>query len=189
MQVNTQVFFDLMANLQLLTGIPAQLTFSILLMWYYLGTATAAAIGTIVALVPALFVVSVFLEKYEGRKLQHKDARLKLISEVLNGIKVLKLYGWEVSFINLINKIRNTELAALRKFALTYGVASFSWAFSSFIIQVTTFITYLYIDNGANILRPNIAFVSLSLFNMIRTPLYSSSIITSLAVQVGAIDG
>ncbi len=184
MQVNTQVFFDLMANLQLLSGIPAQLIFSILLMWYYLGTATLAAIGSILAIVPALLVVSVFLEKFEGQKLIHKDARLKMISEVLNGIRVLKLYGWEASFIKIINKIRKTELAVLRRFAFVYGIASFSWSFTSFIIQTTTLVTYLYVDNGANVLRPNIAFVSLSLFNMIRTPLYASSIITSLIVQV-----
>ena len=30
--------------------------------------------------------------------MERKDERMKLINEVLNGIKVLKMYAWELSF-------------------------------------------------------------------------------------------
>lgn len=31
--------------------------------------------------------------------MKFKDSRLKLMNEILNGIKVLKLYAWESSFV------------------------------------------------------------------------------------------
>lgn len=88
MQVNTQVFADLMANIQLVTSIPTQLFFAVALLYYFVGYAAFAALGVVVCILPCLGLVAVFLEKYESGKLGIKDSRLKLISEVLNGIKV-----------------------------------------------------------------------------------------------------
>lgn len=39
-----------------------------------------------------------------------KDDRIKAITEVLNGIKVLKLYAWEESFEKQILAIREKEV-------------------------------------------------------------------------------
>ncbi len=44
--------------------------------------------------------------KYQLTQMLNKDKRIKLMSEILNGIKVLKLYGWERSFIDQILGIR-----------------------------------------------------------------------------------
>lgn len=95
----------------------------------------------------------------------------------------MKLYAWETSFAKLINDIRSVEMKTLTKFSRLNGVGAFSWNFSSFMIQVATFTTFLYINGGTNVLSANIAFVSLALFNMIRLPLYSSSIFATFAVQ------
>ena len=35
--------------------------------------------------------------------MKEKDKRTKLMSEILHGIKVLKLYAWEPSFASIIN--------------------------------------------------------------------------------------
>ncbi len=37
----------------------------------------------------------------------NKDKRVKLMSEILNGVKVLKLYGWERSFMEQVLGIRS----------------------------------------------------------------------------------
>lgn len=34
--------------------------------------------------------------------MKHKDERLKLMSEILNGIKVLKFYAWEKSMQKMV---------------------------------------------------------------------------------------
>lgn len=35
--------------------------------------------------------------------MKFKDERLKMMSEILNGIKVLKLYAWEKSMKKMVN--------------------------------------------------------------------------------------
>lgn len=50
--------------------------------------------------------------------MKQKDSRIKLISEVLQGIKVLKLYAWENAFIKKVERFRVLELKAVKKYAL-----------------------------------------------------------------------
>ena len=56
-----------------------------------------------------------------------KDERIKVMNEVLNGMKVLKLYAWEWSFHKKINTIRDEEIGFLRKDRYLGSVTAFSW--------------------------------------------------------------
>lgn len=46
--------------------------------------------------------------------MEFKDQRLKLMNDVLSGIKVLKLYAWEPSMQRMIADLRSKELRNLR---------------------------------------------------------------------------
>ena len=50
------------------------------------------------------------------------DQRLKMSNEMLQGIKLLKLYGWERIYYEAIKKARIKELSALLKVYILYGV-------------------------------------------------------------------
>ena len=43
-----------------------------------------------------------------------KDMRIKLMSEMVNGIKIIKLYAWEKQFLQNIEKIRKAEVGLLK---------------------------------------------------------------------------
>ncbi len=64
-----------------------------------------------------------------------KDQRIKMMSEILNGIKVLKLYAWEVAFIRRINDIREKELKSIRKKAMISSFTTAIWSFSPIILK------------------------------------------------------
>ena len=66
--------------------------------------------------------------------MQQKDQRIRLTSEVLNGIKVIKLYAWEEHFQKDVKDIRNNEMAELRKFAYLNAGLSFSWSCAPFLV-------------------------------------------------------
>ena len=54
--------------------------------------------------------------------MKDKDKRVKLMDEILNGIKVLKLYAWEPSFGEQVLDIRENEIRSLKN----AGINSFS---------------------------------------------------------------
>ena len=43
------------------------------------------------------------------------DKRINLMSEIISGIKVIKMSAWEKPFTNLISRIRNEEIQVIRK--------------------------------------------------------------------------
>ena len=51
-----------------------------------------------ILMIPLNGVVATKMKKYQISQMKDKDKRCKLMDEILNGIKVLKLYAWEKSF-------------------------------------------------------------------------------------------
>lgn len=69
-------------------------------------------------------------------QMQYKDARIKLMNEILNGMKVLKLYAWELSFKEKILHIRQKELSVLRKSGYLSALSVMAWTSAPFLVGV-----------------------------------------------------
>ena len=66
--------------------------------------------------------------------MQLKDRRIRLMNEVLNGIKVIKLYAWEDHFQDDVQSIRQKELINLRTTTYLNAIASFTWTCAPFLV-------------------------------------------------------
>lgn len=75
--------------------------------------------------------------------MKQKDGRIKLISEILQGIKVLKLYAWENAFMKKVESFRLMELKAVKKNALMLSGALALFVASPFWVSIIR--TYYYI--------------------------------------------
>ena len=62
------------------------------------------------------------------KQMAEKDKRVKMMNEILQGIKVLKLYAWEPSFGRIINNIRKAETHYLMKMGYLSAGTSFIWS-------------------------------------------------------------
>ena len=70
-------------------------------------------------------------------QMKFKDSRIKLMSEILAGIKVLKLYAWEPSFSEKVEGIREDELRLLRKSAYLQAISTFTWVCTPFLVRLS----------------------------------------------------
>ena len=50
------------------------------------------------------------MERFQSKQMIMKDERVRVITEILAGVKVLKLFSWEDSFINKIGKLKVVNL-------------------------------------------------------------------------------
>ena len=82
---------------------------------------------------------------------------------------------------NIKPKIRLLTFAFCRY--LSAGT-SFIWSSASYFVSLVTFATYVLSDPVANVLDPERAFVSISLFNILRFPMSMLPMIISMMVQV-----
>ncbi|KAJ6660365.1 hypothetical protein lerEdw1_017788 [Lerista edwardsae] len=170
MSVDAQRFMDLTTFLNMLWSAPLQICLALYFLWQALGPSVLAGVAVMVLLIPFNAVIAMKTRAFQVEQMRYKDSRIKLMNEILNGIKVLKLYAWEPSFAGKILEIRKNELRVLRKSAYLNSLSTFAWVSAPFLVALTTFAVYVTVDEK-NILDAEKAFVSLSLFNLLRFPL------------------
>ncbi|CAL1297889.1 unnamed protein product [Larinioides sclopetarius] len=169
MSVDTQRVMDYVQMVNLLWSAPLQIVIAIYLLWKQLGVATLGGLAVMILMIPLNGVISVFIRNFQVKLMKDKDKRTKLMNEIMNGIKVLKLYAWENSFIKEVMNIRCMEVASLKAQAYLNGAVTFVFSSAPFLVSLASFATYVLIDSS-NVLDANKAFVSLSLFNILRVP-------------------
>ncbi|XP_033988993.1 canalicular multispecific organic anion transporter 2 isoform X3 [Trematomus bernacchii] len=182
MSVDAQRFMDLTTFLNMLWSAPLQIMLALYFLWQNLGPSVLAGVAVMIMLIPLNAVIAMKTRAYQVEQMQYKDARIKLMNEILNGIKVLKLYAWENSFKKKVLDIRQKELDVLRKTAYLGALSTMAWTSAPFLVALTTFAVYVSIDEN-NILDAEKAFVSLSLFNILRFPLNMLPQVISSMVQ------
>ncbi|XP_066469734.1 ATP-binding cassette sub-family C member 3 isoform X2 [Tiliqua scincoides] len=170
MSVDAQRFMDLTTFLNMLWSAPLQICLALYFLWQTLGPSVLAGVAVMVLLIPFNAVIAMKTRAFQVEQMRYKDSRIKLMNEILNGIKVLKLYAWEPSFAEKVLEIRKNELRVLRKSAYLNSLSTFAWVSAPFLVALTTFAVYVTVDEK-NILDAEKAFVSLSLFNLLRFPL------------------
>ncbi|XP_017271649.1 canalicular multispecific organic anion transporter 2 isoform X1 [Kryptolebias marmoratus] len=170
MSVDAQRFMDLTTFLNMLWSAPLQIMLALYFLWQNLGPSVLAGVAVMIMLIPFNAFIAMKTRAYQVEQMQYKDQRIKLMNEILNGIKVLKLYAWETSFKEKVLAIRQKELHVLRKTAYLGAASTMAWTSAPFLVALTSFAVYVTVDKN-NILDAEKAFVSLSLFNILRFPL------------------
>ncbi|KAL1778841.1 multidrug resistance-associated protein 1 [Sigmodon hispidus] len=182
MSVDAQRFMDLATYINMVWSAPLQVILALWLLWLNLGPSVLAGVAVMVFMVPFNAVMAMKTKTYQVAHMKSKDNRIKLMNEILNGIKVLKLYAWELAFQDKVMDIRQEELKVLKKSAYLAAVGTFTWVCTPFLVALSTFAVYVTVDEN-NILDAKKAFVSLALFNILRFPLNILPMVISSIVQ------
>ncbi|XP_036795301.1 multidrug resistance-associated protein 1 isoform X1 [Oncorhynchus mykiss] len=182
MSVDAQRFMDLITYINMIWSAPLQVILALYFLWQNLGPSVLAGVAVMVLMVPINGVIAMKTKTYQVAQMKSKDNRIKLMNEVLNGIKVLKLYAWELAFKDKVSAIRESELRVLKKAAYLGAISTFTWVCAPFLVALSTFTVYVMIDER-NVLDAQKAFVSLALFNILRFPLNMLPMVISSMVQ------
>ncbi|GFN99336.1 multidrug resistance-associated protein 1 [Plakobranchus ocellatus] len=182
MAVDCQRMQDVTGYLWMLWSAPLQISLALYLLWGTLGVATLAGLAVMLLLMPLNGLIAAKMRKFQIQQMKFKDQRIKLMTEVLNGIKVLKLYAWEPSFQEKVEEIRRQELKVLRNTAYLNACSTFFWTCAPFFVTLATFATYVLVSED-HYLDANKAFVALSLFNILRFPINLLPMLASFVVQ------
>ncbi|XP_011906852.1 PREDICTED: canalicular multispecific organic anion transporter 1 isoform X2 [Cercocebus atys] len=118
------------------------------------------------------------------KNMKNKDKRLKIMNEILSGIKILKYFAWEPSFRDQVQNLRKKELKNLLAFSQLQCVVMFIFQLTPVLVSVVTFSVYVLVDSN-NILDAQKAFTSITLFNILRFPLSMLPMMISSMLQAG----
>ncbi|KAG0272033.1 ATP-binding cassette, sub-C (CFTR MRP), member 9, partial [Linnemannia gamsii] len=91
---------------------------------------------------PMQMWIAKYLTKARDEKLTAMDNRIRLVNEVLSGVKIVKLYGWESSFRDKIAVFRKLELAILRKIGVVYSFMNILFSSMTLFMTLVSFSLY-----------------------------------------------
>jgi ATP-binding cassette subfamily C (CFTR/MRP) protein 1 len=91
MSLDTQKLVELLPILNISVGSVLQLGFSVYILYYTLGYSVFAGVGVLILAIPLNLFLAGKAKKHQAEQMKYKDERVKLTSEVLVGIKVLKV--------------------------------------------------------------------------------------------------
>ena len=70
----------------------------------------------------------------QAKQMSAKDLRVKTFSEVLVGIKLIKLYAWEKVFHHKVSSHRDVELKSVRWINTLNSFSAVMWNMSSYVV-------------------------------------------------------
>eukprot|EP00935_MAST-01C_sp_MAST-1C-sp1_P001881 g1881.t1 len=169
MQIDAQKLMDATPYLHMIWSAWFQMSMATALLWVEIGPAAFAGIGVMVILLPTNVWVAKKQQKFTRETMQRRDKRVKLTNEVLQGIRIVKLFAWEGSFIEKVGERRKHELKAVLSNSLFGAFSSFLWGATPLFVTVAAFGIFAAIPG--NQMTASRAFTCLSLFNLMRFPL------------------
>uniref|UniRef100_H2MRJ2 ATP-binding cassette, sub-family C (CFTR/MRP), member 9 n=1 Tax=Oryzias latipes TaxID=8090 RepID=H2MRJ2_ORYLA len=164
-----------------LWAMPVQIVMGVILLYYLLGWSALVGASVIVLLAPVQYLIATKLADTQKNTLEHSTDRLKKTTEILKGIKLLKLYAWEDIFCGNVEDTRGKELTSLKTFAFYTSMSIFMNAAIPIAAVLATFVMHHFLNKSGP--SPSEAFAALALFHILVTPLFLLSTVVRFAVK------
>uniref|UniRef100_A0A8C9WQX2 ATP-binding cassette, sub-family C (CFTR/MRP), member 10 n=1 Tax=Scleropages formosus TaxID=113540 RepID=A0A8C9WQX2_SCLFO len=168
MSTDTDRLVNFFNNFHDIWNLPLQFAVTLYLFYVEVGVAFLGGLGFALLLIPLNKVIATRIMKNNKDMLQSKDSRVKLMTEMLFGMRVIKFYTWEHHFIQKIGDCRKRELSHLKKIKYLDAVCVYIWAALPVLISITTFVTYVLLGNELTAAK---VFTTLALVGMLILPL------------------
>uniref|UniRef100_A0A8C1Z292 ABC-type glutathione-S-conjugate transporter n=1 Tax=Cyprinus carpio TaxID=7962 RepID=A0A8C1Z292_CYPCA len=110
---DTQKLMDFVVYFNAVWVAPIEIALCFFFLWQHLGPSALAGIATVILIFPLNGFIAKMRSKLQVQ-MTYMDGRIKLMNEILSGIKILKFYAWENAFRERILGCREKELNALK---------------------------------------------------------------------------
>ena len=169
MTIDAQKLDDLTSYLHAIWYSFVQIALAIFFLWQQLGPSCLGGVAVIVIMIPVTKEVAKWMGGLQKNLMKARDVRVDVNSEVLGGMKVIKMQAWEGPFQKRIMELRNAELTMLWNYILASCISTMLWSGTPLAVALATFAAYVLAGNE---LEVSTALTSLALFDIIRFPLF-----------------
>lgn len=126
MSTDSQILADTIQYINLGLVAPIQIIVAIILISLQIGAFSLITLGIMVILFPINFIYGKKLGVTRMIAQQSTDTRVKLLTELIQYIKLIKYYAWEKPLTEKIIEARNEELKHLTEFGKARAIMIFT---------------------------------------------------------------
>ncbi|KAG0369083.1 P-loop containing nucleoside triphosphate hydrolase protein [Gamsiella multidivaricata] len=149
---------------------PLEMIFVMYFLWREIEVACLSGLLVFVILMPVQTFFSRHFSTIRSKTVNARDERIRTLSDVFQGIELVKLCAWEVPFQEKILMLRSIELRYIWKANLMRASNMAIYFFFQPLIALFVFVTFWL---QGKTLSPDKVFVSLTLFNVMRLTMTS----------------
>ncbi|KAI0405284.1 multidrug resistance-associated protein [Xylaria palmicola] len=153
----------------LLASAPTMLAVSVALLWQVMGLSAIPGLVMMVLLLPTNILLGKGFNYTQKKIMAATDKRIHTTNEILQNIRIIKYFAWEVRFGAIVDEKRRAELKALRNRYIIWALAVAIWNTVPILITFFSFLIYTKVEQKP--LYPSVAFTAISLFLLLRIPL------------------
>ncbi|XP_040926020.1 ATP-binding cassette sub-family C member 12 isoform X2 [Betta splendens] len=132
---------------------------------YILGVTALTGVVTYLIFIPVQLFMAKLINMFRWKAMLITDNRVRTMNEILNSIKLIKMYAWEDSFEKKIAGLRKTEKEEIKR--VSY-VQSMNTSITSIIPTLATVLTFIVHTSLSYSLSTSDAFTTISIFNSLR---------------------
>ncbi|XP_028799317.1 ABC transporter C family member 2 [Neltuma alba] len=169
MTADAEALQQICQSLHTLWSAPFRIIVALVLLFQQLGVASLLGALMLVLMFPLQTFIISRMQKWYKEGLQRTDKRIGLMNEILAAMDTVKCYAWETSFQSKVQAVRNDELSWFRKASLLQACNGFILNSIPVFVTVISFGVFTLLGGD---LTPSRAFTSLSLFAVLRFPLF-----------------
>ncbi|KAI0674258.1 multidrug resistance-associated ABC transporter [Trametes maxima] len=147
---------------------PIQIAIGIGLLIRNLGYSALVGLAVLIVGFPVQLILARIMFASRKKGVVLTDQRVRMTSEVLSGIRLLKYYAWEGFYAHQVGVLREKEIHMIRRIAAARSSVIGAVTIIPILASVLSFITYALTNHNLDVA---LIFSSLQLFNIIRAPL------------------
>ena len=161
--------------------LPVQVILALIILYKNLGAAPsiAALFATVLVMVCNTPLANM-QERLHSKIMEAKDSRIKVTSETLKSMRVLKLHSWEPSFLKKLLHLRETERSWLKKYLYSCSAVAFLFWASPTFVSVVTFGVCIVLKTP---LTTGTVLSALATFRILQEPIYNLPELISMIAQ------
>ncbi|KAF8904953.1 P-loop containing nucleoside triphosphate hydrolase protein [Mucidula mucida] len=166
--------------------VPVQIALCIVFLHTILGWSAFVGLAILIAMLPIPGLIAKLTHTVQENRLKKTDARVQSVTEIMNVLRMVKLFGWETRMDERITSKREDEMVWIKYrqlLDLLNGVVNF---IIPVITMITTYAVYVLTIVMKGELTASIVFSSMAVFEMLQQQLHEifNFITTSIAGKV-----
>eukprot|EP00903_Cladosiphon_okamuranus_P012646 g11831.t1 len=159
---------DMSLSVHAIWSTPLFIAIAIFLLVRLVGTAAVAGLLFLVGIIPVQGMLAAKQMGLQRAQMKQTESRVKVVNEVLQGIRIVKYYAWEAPFVERISGLRDVEVDKIKNFAFINAYTMSIMLTTPFVMVMLTLVVYF---NGDGDFSPDVVFTAVSLLLIIRFPL------------------
>ncbi|XP_041645483.1 ATP-binding cassette sub-family C member 12 [Cheilinus undulatus] len=132
---------------------------------FILGYTALTGVATYIIFIPVQFFLAKLITGFRWKAIVITDSRVRTMNEILNSIKLIKMYAWEDSFEEKVAALRKKEKKQLKRVCHIQNLNTSITGIIPTVATVLTFIVHTLIGLSLN---TSDAFTTIAIFNSMR---------------------